>query len=154
MPPKIDLGIERDPNKKGSYRRRLDDVLVALAKLQIDKFREEGAFVFYYLACEKVARIMVGLTDKKPGASHFNKIKIRSSNVMKACASLRSGILKDEIELIFRNDKDTACRLRNQLIHDIGPTHVVQIIQNAARLNNVMKKFIQAGRKAIIDHLQ
>jgi hypothetical protein len=151
--PKFDLAIERDPNKGGSYRRRLNDVFIALKKLEIDKLRDDGAFIFYYLACEKIARIMIGITNRKPGPSHFNSIQPRSSNILKACTSLTPEIPKKEIESIFRDGKLTACRLRDQLVHDIGPTHVEQIVKNSPHLNGIMRRFIKASQKAIIDHL-
>lgn len=151
--PKFDFAIERDPNKGGSYHRRLNDVFVALIELKIDKLPDEGAFIFYYLACEKIARIMIGITDRKPGPSHFKGIRPRSSNILKACSSLVPEIPKNEIESIFRDEKLTACRLRDQLVHDIGPTHVEQIVKNSAHLNRIMRRFIKASQKAIIDHL-
>lgn len=152
MAPKANFEIERNPKSKGSYRRRLDDAFVALDCLKVDSFRPEAAFIFYYLACEKVAKVMIGISRRKPALSYFKKINVRVSDLTIASKFLSCGISKGDIEAIFSDIPTSACHLRNKLIHDIGPTHVFLIQKSAPNHVNRMRKFLRC-RKAIIRHM-
>jgi hypothetical protein len=142
---KMNLSIERDGDKGGTYRRRIDDAFKAMNLLAIGQFRPEAAFVFYWLTCEKIAKVMVAIEGGKPGPGRdFSKIDIRSNNVIRACEHIGcAGIIsKDDINAIFSDKAGSACRLRNKLFHDFGPTHVDHVQKAAPRLNGQMKKFL------------
>ena len=83
---KLEFAVERDPKVKGSYRRRLDDAFHALELLNIATFRPEAAFVFYYLTCEKVAKVIMGIASRKPrgGGEKFKSIKIHTDTLYRA----------------------------------------------------------------------
>jgi hypothetical protein len=139
----LDLSVERLP-KKGSYRKRLDDAFAAMDLVSIHSLRPEAAFVFYYLTCEKLAKVMIGIERGKPGAGpKFRKIEPRESDVVNACKFVGCSATKDDIRSIFSDSDGSACRLRNQLFHDFGPTHVRQVQRAAHQLNARMMRFLK-----------
>jgi hypothetical protein len=82
---KIDYAVERQGHVGGTYRRRLDDAFKALDRLKVEKLPPAIAFIFYFLACEKIAKVMVGIRQRKPGQGPgFDKIKPRCSDIIKA----------------------------------------------------------------------
>jgi hypothetical protein len=63
--PKIDYSIERHGHIGGTYRRRLNDAFEVLKVLKFEKLAPEVALIFYFLACEKLAKVMVGIDRDK-----------------------------------------------------------------------------------------
>ena len=105
----------------------------------------EAAFVFYIFACEKVAKVMIGLQRGKPGPSpKFKDNKPRTSDIIKACHYLEcSDILSDaDIKAIFADDKFSAYSIRGRLFHDFGPTHLHYARREAPHLIKIMTKFL------------
>jgi len=152
---KLDFQTERDPKIKGSYRRRLDDAFAALGLLDIAKFRPEAAFVFYYLTCEKVAKVITGIAAAKPkgGGENFKKIKIHTDTLYKATQELKLPVRKEEIIALFASNKSgSASHQRNKLFHDFGPTQVHHAKRDAPHLNKAMVQF-SGLRQSIVNYL-
>ena len=153
--PKIDFSIERKP-EHGSYRKRLNDAFDATERVSIEKLGPVAAFVFNYLTCEKLAKVMVGIASGKPGAGKdFSRITLCSNNIFTASQRLGCNLTRQHIDSIFANtDADrSACRLRNKLFHDFGPTHVRQVQGAAPHLNEKMKMFLGC-RDAVVKYLE
>lgn len=151
--PKIDFSIERKP-EHGSYRKRLNDAFDALERVSSEKLGPVATFVFNYLTCEKLAKVIVGIASGKPGAGEgFSRIKLRTNNIISACELLGCGLDKRDINSIFSDSDGSACRLRNKLLHDFGPTHVRQVQAAAPQLNEKMKVFLQC-RHAVVKYLE
>jgi hypothetical protein len=114
---RIDFKVERDPDTKGSYRRRLDDAFKA-AELMLAQGSVSPAldFIINFFACEKVAKVILGIASGKPGSGPaFKNIKIgRTHDLFLACGKLSLSVTKAEINAIFAEMPGTACELRNK----------------------------------------
>ena len=94
---KIDRQIERLP-KNGSYRKRLDDAFAAIEICSPEALPPLSAFILYYLTCEKLAKVVLGIKRGKPGAGdEFNNIKVRSSEIIEACRFIGLRIPSSEL---------------------------------------------------------
>jgi hypothetical protein len=145
---KIDYAVERQGNVGGTYRRRLDDAFKALDRLKVEKLPPAVAFIFYFLACEKIAKVMVGIRQRKPSQGpRFDKINPRCSDIFKAAEFFGTAhISDDDINAIFVGDKInrfSAYALRNRLFHDFGPWHVKEAQEHAPKLIEAMQRFLK-----------
>jgi hypothetical protein len=146
---KIDYSNERQGALGGTYRRRLDDAFRALDAINVGKLPPEVAFVFYFLACVKIAKVMVGISRGRPGrGTVFSNMKWHCSDVIRAAKHIRCGALvsDDDIKNIFAGERVTlfsANAIRNRLVHDFGPTHVIEARTHGPRLIKAMQRFLE-----------
>lgn len=151
---RIDFAVERDPHKGGSYRRRADDALAVMGALEVSQLPLGAMFIFYFLACEKIARVMVALTTRYDHKPKFRGINTSWQNVASACEALGCNLTQDEVKAIFDpKTTGTALQLRNQLFHDFGPTHLSNVVAGARTLNPLMGRFLLCHRD-IVRHLE
>ena len=176
MSTKVDPSFDIHPNTKGSYRRRAEDISRALSRLKVGNLSNISAFLIYYFSCEKLAKIMIGVSQKKPAAYYFGRNYQLHIDVIKSSSKhLNCLISNGDIDWIFstqhgsdwnaflRNSSDrqiiasfktpkSARLLRNQIVHDIGPTHAAQIQDQAQFLIAKMKRFLD-GSAIVIQNL-
>ena len=152
---KSDLSFDIEPRSKGSYRRALDDIGRALLILKADRLEPVASFLFYYLACEKLAKIMKGVCKRKKKTEMFKR-NSQTPNIDEIEAyskQLGCKISIHDIGDIFSGSNLNSARyLRNQIVHEIGPSHAKQIVNEAWRLVPKMQRFIEC-RHAVVQYI-
>lgn len=139
-----------NPKTKGSYRRAAEDIDRALKQLNIKKMPGVASFVFYYLACEKLAKIMYGVATKKRKTAVFKSNTPRWNLIADYSKSLGCSVSRSDIESIFSSKITRSGRnLRNNIIHEIGPAHAKQIAAEAPVLVPKMKSFINCTSEVV-----
>ncbi len=144
-----------DGRVKGSYLRALEDIDRALNHLQIEAMPDHAAFLYSYLACEKLARIMHGVCNRKKKSDVFRKgaSTPTATAIYTYSQQLDCYVSRTEIDQIFNsNNNQSARRLRDQFVHEIGPTHAKDIVNRSRTLVPNMKKFLDC-RAALIKRL-
>ncbi len=68
-----DPSFDIHPKTKGSYRRRAEDIDRALRDLRLEGLSRETTLLIYYFACEKLAKIIIGVSTKKPASHYFER---------------------------------------------------------------------------------
>lgn len=146
-----DNSFDISPAAKGSYRRRTDDIFRALKILNADGLSPVAAFLFEYYACEKLAKIMIGVNAKNPASDYFGSknYQLRINNIKGAALGLACAATDQDIDQVFAYDLTSARLLRNKIAHDLGPTHAQEIRDNAKRLVPYMRKFLACGEQVI-----
>ena len=150
-----DLSFDINPRSKGSYRRAADDIERALSILNADKLEPVASFLFYYLACEKLAKILKGVCTRQNKTQIFSRASHTPSanEIEKYLKHLGCKTPKSDIDDIFVSGHENSARsLRNKIIHEIGPTHAKQIVNEASRLVPMMKNFIES-RHVVVQYL-
>ena len=160
------------PNTKGSYRRRAEDITRALQRLRVEDLSSAVAFLIYYFACEKLAKIIIGISNKKPASRYFDKnYSLHINNISSSCKKIGVPITDEDINWIFvsrcdnekwrsflrshhqnsssSNYTKSARSLRNKMVHDIGPTHSVLVREHASFLISKMKDFLSFSEVVI-----
>jgi hypothetical protein len=152
-----DPSLKPDPRRKGSYYRRIEDIGLALRKLQIDERSETISFLVYYFGCEKLARGIVGIHSRLPAKTAYHHRKpLRLEEIKVAAAALDLAISKEELDWLFADFNQqnllrsthsdwtaSARHLRNILSHDFGPSNVARIAEHAPFHNPRMKSFLE-----------
>lgn len=146
----LDRSFQPDPDLKGSYYRRLEDIPRALAKFEVTALppNSPAQFVAYYFGVEKLAKAVVGINKPQPAEHAFQRrvpVKLRETK----CAAHAMGLTTSEPDLdaLFEQQWDSeqpssAITIRNRLGHDFGPTQVCHIHRHAPRLIPIMVRFV------------
>jgi hypothetical protein len=140
-----DHSFDANPKQTGSYWRAARDIYRALDKeLKVDQLPEPAAFMFYYIGCEKLAKIMKGVVTKKSYAAVFGNRKTpKPKEIKRYLACLGCQFPTGDVEAIFDpNDPSSARYLRNDFLHEVGPTHAKLLVKGAPHLVPKMRKFI------------
>ncbi len=151
-----DPSFDTNRNTKGSYRRATDDIGRALKQLRINDMPDVAAFLFYYLACEKLAKIMKGacLGKKKDEIFEARGGTPSASKICSYLQQLNCTFQEENINSIFDKDKKYSARwLRNNIVHEIGPSHAKQIVEHSRNLVQKMKLFLRY-RKSVVQYLE
>jgi hypothetical protein len=147
--------IQRQGGLGGTYRRRSDDAFRALNAMDVGRLPPEVAFIFYFLACEKIAKVMIGIARGKPGRGPaFSKMKWQYSDLISAAKRIgcSNHVSDDDIKAIFVREqvnRFSANAIRNRLLHDFGPTHVIEARMHAPRLIKAMQRFFECRTRII-----
>ena len=72
--------FSKNPSTKGSFLRAANDIDVAIKNLGVSRMAPISSFLFYYMACEKLAKIMKGVHNREKMTKTFS----RSSNTPNA----------------------------------------------------------------------
>src|SRR5260370_3774675 len=156
----MDWYYSRDPNCKGNYRRRIEDIQRALDAMQITSLPPTVQFVAYFFGCERLANGIIGIEkNQKAKAAYSRHTRINLDYLKKVAPSLGITFPVDQLQYIFANEKDppipppigTSARLiRNDLAHDFGPTKVFNIGKVADSLfNPKMSQFLGSSEQAL-----
>jgi hypothetical protein len=142
--------FSKNPNEKGSYLRRLQDIERGLSELGINRISPTGQFIYLIAACEKLAKIMYGASGGRDSKTIFHHTHVLSLPATKHFCKVRKVIITEaELEFIFGNNAQSAKSLRNSLLHEIGPTNARNISKKSDSLCKVMRKFLKS--RAIIE---
>ena len=144
----LDWSFEPNPDLKGSYYRRLEDIPEALAKFDVTTLPANSAaqFVACYFGAEKLAKAIVGIHKARSAKNAFRQ-SVDHATVKPAARELKLRISEAELDALFEHQTrllqpSSAITIRNRLFHDFGPTQVSHIRQHAPRLVPIMAKFI------------
>src|SRR6476469_1887030 len=153
--------FEPDPDLKGSYYRRLEDIPRALAKFEVTALpaNSPAQFVAYYFGAEKLAKAIVGINGDQPAKDAFHhRVGVKLLETKSAAHDMKLNVLEAELDALFEpqwhlKQPSSAITIRNRLSHDFGPTQVSHIRQHAPRLVPIMVKFI-GDIELVLKHLR
>ena len=101
----LDRSFEPDPQMKGSYYRRLEDITRALDKFEVTALPVNSAaqFVVYYFGAEKLAKAIVGINDDKPAETAFSRhVSVDPPKTKDAARNMKLKISEDELDALFK----------------------------------------------------
>jgi hypothetical protein len=156
-----DASFKPDPNAKGSYYRRIQDIFAALEKLDVERSSVAVQFIASFFGCEKLALGMVGIQNKKPAVDAYKK-KLHVQKIICAAAFFDFSMLEEDIFYLFADEKlqsqlsiysnidaRSARQLRNRLSHDFGPSNVLYVQKSANFLLPKMRSFLAEHVKVL-----
>ena len=157
----LDWSFEPDPDLKGSYYRRLEDIPEALAKFDVTTLpaNSPAQFVAYYFGAEKLAKAIVGINKARSAQRAFGRhVSVKLPETKFAALNMRLKVSEADLDALFEHQMhlpqpSSAVTIRNRLSHDFGPTQVSHIRQHAPRLIPIMVKFI-GNIDPVLEHLR
>jgi len=157
----LDWSFTPDPNLKGSYYRRVEDIGRALGQFGTAQLpsNSPAQFLAYYFGAEKLARAVIGIMNDRPAKEAFlPRYKPGPAPLKEAAEKMGLGISRVSIDALFEpqplaEDPTTAREIRNRLFHDFGPTQVGHIRKHAPHLVPLMVEFIRET-EAVLAYLR
>lgn len=153
-----------DPNCKGNYRRRIEDIQRALDAMEIARLPPTVQFVAYFFGCEKLANGIVGIAKgQKAKEAYTHNTRMCLSNLKVVAPTLGITFPADDLQYIFAAKRDpavpppigTSARLlRNDLAHDFGPTKVSDVGRAASTFFNPKMIQFLACSKQVVTYLE
>jgi hypothetical protein len=157
-----DGSLKPDPQRKGSYYRRIEDIDRALQRLDVTRLPSATQFLVYFFACEKLAHGLVGIKDRRPAAkAYHHKNRLCLKEIRAAAAALNLPVAPNDLDCLFADHNEqhllgprTSVRasarvLRNTLTHDFGPTNAQNIVEHAAILIPKMINFLDCAKHVL-----
>ena len=146
----LDWSFEPDPQMKGTYYRRLQDIPRALARFEVMALPPNSAaqFVPYFFGAEKMAKAIVGINGDQPAEDAFRpSVRVKLPDTKSAAHAMKLKVSMAELDALFEHQgqlkrPSSAITIRNRLFHDFGPTQVRHVREHAPQLIPIMVKFI------------
>lgn len=159
----MDASLKPDPERKGSYYRRIEDIDRALNKMDVERLPPIIQFLAYYFACEKLAHGIVGIQARRAATEAYKPSRrLCSHDIKSAAAALGLSISNKDLDYLFASSKEqgvlrsmrNSCKssarvLRNNLGHDFGPTNVGHIANHAGFFIPKMTRFLACASEVL-----
>ncbi len=142
-----DPSFDIDGHPKGSYVRMIEDIGRALDYLKVEQMPPTSAFLFYYISCEKLAKIMMAICQRKTRAEIFGQGSYTpgAGDIRDYSQRLECNVRLSDINCIFDSkNKHSARKLRDIFVHEVGPSHAKQIVDHSPSLVPKMKNFLDS----------
>jgi hypothetical protein len=126
-----DASLNPDPDRKGSYYRRIEDIRRAFDTLGVAKLAPAPRFIAYFFGCEKLAHGVVGIVSSRPADNQYHhRNRLQLNDIKTAAGTMKLSIAPSDLEWIFAEPREhhllagglasaSARVLRNKLIHDL-----------------------------------
>jgi hypothetical protein len=151
----MDPSLKPDPNLKGSYHRRIDDIERAFRKMDADNLPTAAKFLVRYFGCEKFAQIIVGVANDWPPKKVLGPGKFPDpEEVKRAVRRLQLTFpVPDQLDHLFAKWNEPTIKkplqepisardLRDAVVHNFGPTNIGYVLKKAGILLPMMDSFL------------
>jgi len=103
--------FEPDPDLKGSYYRRLEDIPRALAKFEVTALpaNSPAQFVAYYFGAEKLAKAIVGIYSSRSAEAAFD-VGVRLPETKDAARDMKLSISAAELDALLEHQSRSRSR--------------------------------------------
>lgn len=154
--------LKPDPERKGSYLRRMNDNLEALAAVKVDSLHPGLQLVLYYAAAEKLSRAIVGIQKQHHNSNTVftRRHRIELAAIQSASTTLGISPSSPDLAWIFadpshdpplplgpKTASQSARSVRNLLTHDFGPSNLELLAREGKYLTPKLKAFVKCTRE-------
>ena len=148
--------LKPDPDRKGSYHRRLDDIKKGLKAVDKSNMPIGGKFLFLYYGCEKLGKGIVGIAPEWAADDAYGEDRSLHLHELKPAAKkLNLGIPDATLDLLFtRSDKKSPRYWRNEIAHNFGPSNVDNVVKHSATMNKTMHDFLKTYTPPVLAYLK
>ena len=133
-----------DTRRRNAYLKHGNEIISGLEKLNIQSMTAEESFIFYYFACEWMAKIFYGLSVNK---SITELKKLGSFDVewiRRARQDLDLNITTEELNALFyTKHKKPARHLRNKTAHNFAESTLQEIAEHETEFIPIFKKLLK-----------
>ena len=140
-----DTVINLDPRSKNAYLKNGNEIILGLERLNIQSMTAEQSFMFYYSACEWLAKIFYGVSENRNITELKNRnFKFRVEQIRKAQQNLNLSITTEELDELFYTENDkSARRIRNDIAHVFGRKSLQKMTEHGTRYIPIFKKLLR-----------
>ena len=130
-------------NTRQAYLKSGNEIISGLERLVIRDMPIEKRFIYYYFACEWMAKIFYGLSVNKSISKLKNTHKFYIKWIRKARQNLELSITPEELNALFNtNNKNSARNIRNRIAHNFAESTLQEIAECGTEHIPVFKKLL------------
>ena len=145
MPDQIrDAVNQLHPNGRKAYLKNGNEIISGLERLDLQSMTPEKSFIYYYFACEWMAKLFYGisankkLSDLKNDYSGFN-----ISWIKQAQQNLNLSITLEELDTLFKRRTKSARDIRNKIAHKFTESTLQEIADRETEFIPIFKKLLK-----------
>ena len=131
-------------NSRKAYLKSGNEIIPGLEKLNIQSMTAEKCFIYYYFACEWMAKIFYGISDNKTVTELEGDRGFYVRRIRKARQNLDLSITTEELNALFyTKNKKSARNIRNNIVHKFGRKNLQEIAECGTEHIPVFKKLLK-----------
>ena len=130
-------------NRRKAYLKSGNEIISGLKRLNIQSMKAEKSFMYYYFACEWMAKIFYGISANK----QLSVIKNDHSNfnvrwIRQAQQKLNLNITLEELDTLFKKENKSARNIRNKTAHNFAESTLQEIAELGTEHIPIFKKLL------------
>ena len=131
-------------NRRQAYLKSGNEIISGLEILNIQYMTAEKSFIYYYFACEWMAKIFYGLSVNMDITELKNTRKFYIEWIRKARQNLELSITPEELNALFyTKNKKSARRIRNKTAHNFAGSTLQEIAERGTEHIPIFKKLLK-----------
>ena len=140
-----DTVIDLEHQSRSAYLKNGNEIILGLERLNIQSMTTEQSFMFYYFACEWLAKILYGISANKNISELKNpKFKFNVEQIRKAKQKLNLSITTEELDALFYTKNDNSARkIRNNVAHEFGQKSLQKIAEHETNYIPIFEKLLK-----------
>ena len=130
-------------NRRKAYLKSGKEIKSGLERLNIEPMKAEKSFMYYYFACEWMAKIFYGISANKKLADLKNDRRFNISWIKQAQQKLNLSITLEELDTLFKGNTKSARDIRNKIAHNFAKSTLQEIADRETEFIPVFKKLLK-----------
>ena len=131
-------------NRRQAYLKSGNEIISGLERLKIQSMRAEKSFLYYYFACEWMAKIFYGLSINKSIIELKKTGTFDIEWIRKAQQNLGLSITLEELNALFyTKNKKSARHTRNKIAHNFAESTLQEIAERGTEHIPIFKKLLK-----------
>ena len=145
MPDRIyDAVNNLNPTSRKAYLKSGNEIILGLERLNIKSMTAEQKLIFYYFACEWLAKILYGISSNKTISELKNLKKFDVRWIKKAKRDFNLSITPEELDVLFNSsNKESARYIRNKIAHEFGQKYLQEMEEHGTKYNPIFEKLLK-----------
>lgn len=146
MPDRIrDAVSHLHSNTRQAYLKSGNEIISGLERLNIQSMTTEKCFIYYYFACEWMAKIFYGISDNKTVTElEGNRRPFDVRWIRKARKHLNLSITTEELnDLFYTKNEISARNIRNDIVHHFSRKTLQEIAKCETEYIPIFKKLLK-----------
>ncbi len=140
-----DTVINLDHQSRSAYLKNGNEIILGLERLNIQSMTVQGKFIFYYFACEWLAKILYGISsNKKISDVKKDRRPFDVRWIKKAKRDFNLSITPEELDDLFSTEnKKSARNIRNDFAHEFGQKSLQKIAEHETNYIPIFQKLLK-----------
>ena len=132
-------------SRRKAYLKSGNEIISGLERLDIQSMTLEKSFVYYYFACEWMAKIFYGISDNKTVTElEWDRRPFDVRWIRKARQNLDLNITTEELNALFyTKNKKPARHLRSKIAHNFDESGLQEIAERGMEFIPIFKKLLK-----------
>ena len=145
MPDRIRDAVNKlHPNRRKAYLKSGNEIISGLERLNIQSMTTEKSFIYYYFACEWMAKLFYGISaNKQLSIIKNDRSQFNVGWIKQAQQNLNLSITLEELDTLFKSRTKSARDIRNKIAHNFAGSTLQELADRETEFIPVFKKLLK-----------